>query len=73
MGIKQKNFQNGRLKKKLRFSKQPILEIFWRKFHRMILGLVVLIDGMNIDAAQPIWQGCSNVPKRCGDTPKWGA
>ena len=30
-------FQNGR------FSKSPILEIFSRKFHRSVLGLVELI------------------------------
>ncbi len=42
-------FQNGR------FSKLPILEIFSRKFHRLVLGLVGLIDAKGIDVAQPIW------------------
>ena len=42
-------FQNGR------FSKSPILEIFSRKFHRSVLGLVGLIDAKAINVAQPIW------------------
>ena len=42
-------FQNGR------FSKSPILEIFSRKFHRLVLGLVELIDAKGIDVAQSIW------------------
>ena len=42
-------FQNGR------FSKSPILEIFWRKFYRLVLGLVEVIDVKGIDVAQPIW------------------
>ena len=37
-------FQNGR------FSKLPILEIFLRKFHRLVLGLVELIDVKAINA-----------------------
>ena len=41
-------FQNGR------FSKSPILEIFSRKFHRSVLGLVGLIDAKPINVAQPI-------------------
>ena len=41
--------------KKLWFSKPPILEIFSQKFHGLVLGLVVLIDGKGIDVAQPIW------------------
>ena len=42
-------FQNGR------FSKSPILEIFLRKFHRLVLGLVGLIDAKAITVAQTIW------------------
>ena len=42
-------FQNGC------FSKSPILEIFLRKFHRLVLGLVGLIDGIGIDLAQHMW------------------
>ena len=42
-------FQNGR------FSKLPILKIFSRKFYRLVLGLVGLIDAKDIDVAQPIW------------------
>ena len=38
-------FQNGR------FSKSPILEIFLRKFHRLVLGLVGLIDAKAINVA----------------------
>ena len=46
-------FQNGR------FSKSPILKIFLRKFHRLVLGLVGLIDAKGIDVAQSIWSwGC---------------
>ena len=41
--------------KKIRFSKSPILKIFLRKFHRLVLGLVGLIDGKGIDIAQPMW------------------
>ena len=43
------NFQNGR------FSKSPILKHFSRKFHRLVLGLVGLIDVKGIDVAKPIW------------------
>ena len=50
----EKKNQNGRLKK-LSFSKSPILKFFLRKFHRLILGLVRLIDMKGIDVAQPIW------------------
>ena len=42
-------FQNGC------FSKSPILKIFLRKFHRLVLGLVGLMDAKGIDVAQPIW------------------
>ena len=38
-----------------RFSKSPILEIFSRKFHRSVLGLVGLIDAKPINVAQPMW------------------
>ena len=61
MRMKQKNFffeqkknQNRRLKKDY-FPKWPILEIFLRKFHRLVLGLVGLIDAKGIDVTQPIW------------------
>jgi len=47
--IKWQIFQNGH------FSKSPILEIFSRKFHRLVLGLVGLNDAKGIDVAQPIW------------------
>jgi hypothetical protein len=40
--------------KKLRFSKSPILKIISQKFHRLLLGLVGLIDAKGIDMAQPI-------------------
>jgi hypothetical protein len=43
------------ISKKLRFSKSPILKIFLRKFHRLVLGLVGLIDVKGIDVAQRIW------------------
>ena len=41
--------------KKLRFSKALVLNIFLRKFHRLVLGLVGLIDVKDIDVDQPIW------------------
>ena len=41
-------FQNGH------FSKPPILEIYLQNFHRLLLGLVGLIDAKGIDVAQPI-------------------
>jgi hypothetical protein len=45
--------------KKAHFSKSPILNIFSWKFHRLVLGLVELIDAKGIDVAQSIWQwGC---------------
>ena len=45
--------------KKLSFSKSPILKKIWRKFYRLVLGLVGLIDAKGIDLAQPIWPwGC---------------
>jgi hypothetical protein len=49
MGMKQTNFQNGRLK--LGFSKPPILKKCLRKFHGLVLGLVGLIDAKGIDVA----------------------
>ena len=41
--------------KKLRFSKSPILKKFSRKFQRLVLRLVGLIDAKCINVAQPIW------------------
>ena len=35
----------------LRFSKSPILKIFSQKFHRLVLGLIRLIDAKGIDVA----------------------
>jgi hypothetical protein len=40
--------------KKLSFSKPPILNIFFQKFHGLVLSLVGLIDAKDIDVAQPI-------------------
>ena len=40
--------------KKLRFSKPPILKIFSPKYHRLVLGLALLIYAKGIDVAQPI-------------------
>ena len=39
----------------LSFSKSPILNIFFQKFHGLVLGLVELIDAKGIEVAQPIW------------------
>ena len=45
--------------KKLSFSTLPILNIFFQKFHGLVLGLVGLIDAKGIDETQPIWRwGC---------------
>ena len=41
--------------KKLRFLTFPILNIFLRKFHGLVLGLVGSIDVKAINVAQPIW------------------
>ena len=41
--------------KKARFPAPPILNIFFQKFHGLVLGLVELIDAKGIDVAQPIW------------------
>ena len=41
--------------KKLSFSIPPILNIFFQKFHGLVIGLVGLIDVKGIDVAQPIW------------------
>ena len=47
------------------FSKSPILKIFLPKFHRLVLGLVGLIDAKGIDVAQPIWSwGCLTLGKK---------
>ena len=49
--MKQKNLENGRLKKKTHFPAPPILNIF----HGLVLGLVELIDGKGIGVTQLIW------------------
>ena len=41
--------------KKLSFSIPPILKKKLRKFHRLVLRFVGLIDAMGVDVAQPIW------------------
>jgi hypothetical protein len=40
---------------KMSFLKSPILKTFSRKFHRLVFGLVELIDAKGIDVAQHIW------------------
>jgi hypothetical protein len=61
MGINKKKKKNSKKKfkmadsKKLSFSKSPILKMFLRKFHRLVLGLVRLIDAKGIDVTQRIW------------------
>ena len=42
--------------KKCHFPAPPILNIFFQKFHGLVLRLVGLIDAKGIDVAQPIWQ-----------------
>ena len=39
--------------KELSFSNLPNLKLFLQKFHRLVLGLVGLIDAKGIDVAQP--------------------
>ena len=41
--------------KKARFPALPIHNIFLRKFHGLVLGLVELIDAKGIVVAQPTW------------------
>ena len=53
MGMKQKI--ETAYSKKWKFSKSPILKFFSRKFHRLVLGLVGLIDEKGIDVVPPIW------------------
>jgi hypothetical protein len=60
MGIKKKKKKFQKFfkmadSKKLRFSKPPILNIFFQKFHGLVLGLVGLVDAKGIDEAQRIW------------------
>ena len=49
-----KKIQKGRLKKG-HFPAPPILNIFFQKFHGLVLGLVELNDAKGIDVSQPIW------------------
>ena len=42
--------------KKGHFPSPPILNIFFQKFHGLVLGLVGLIDAKGIDGTQPIWR-----------------
>ena len=53
--ILKKNIQNSRLKKKGHFLASPIFDIFFQKFHGLVLLLAELIDAKGIDVAQPIW------------------
>ena len=56
--FRKKNFKMADWKKAY-FPKSPILKIFSRKFHGLVLGLVGLNDAKPIDMAQPIWRwGC---------------
>ena len=43
------------LLKKARFPAPTIFNIFYQKFHGLVLGLVELIDAKGIGVAQPIW------------------
>ena len=42
--------------KKGHFPSPPILNIFFQKFHGLVLGLVGLIEAKGIDGTQPIWR-----------------
>ena len=54
----EKKIQNGRIKKQS-FQLPPKAEQLSPKFHRLVLGLVELIDAEGINATQPIWpSGC---------------
>ena len=62
-----KNKKQTKQKQIVIFPAPPILNIFWRKFHGLVLGLVELIDVKDIDVAQPIWSwGCP--PKNTKNT-----
>ena len=55
MAMKQKKIKMADSQKG-HFPAPPILNIFFQKFHGLVLGLVVgLIDAKGIDVAQPIW------------------
>ena len=56
--FRKKNFKMADWKKAY-FPKSPILKIFSRKFHGLVVGSVGLNDAKPIDMAQPIWPwGC---------------
>ena len=59
MGMKQKKKAKKKIKmgdsKKLRFSKLPILKNCSQKLHRLVLGLVGLVDAKGIDVTQCRW------------------
>ena len=59
MRMKQKKpfFCKKKKKSKSRFSKSPILKKISQNFHRLVPGLVELIDAKGIDGAQRIWPG----------------
>ena len=52
------------------FSKKTILKKILRKSHRLVLGLVGLIDAKGINVTQPMWpSGCPmQSPKRAKNT-----
>ena len=55
----EKNKKNIFVLKKIKkghFPAPPILNIFFQKFHGLVLGLVGLIDAKGIDGTQPIWR-----------------
>jgi hypothetical protein len=55
--------------KKLSLQVPPILNIFLRKFHRFVLGLVESIDANGINVAQPIWlSDCPTQAQFCKKT-----
>jgi hypothetical protein len=60
MGMKQKKKKKLKKKlkmaalKKLSFSTPSIFNIFFQKFHGLVLGLVGFNDAKGIDLAQPI-------------------
>jgi hypothetical protein len=55
MFFEKPNNQKQKTKQNVNFPAPPILNIFFQKFHGLVLGLVELIDAKDIDVAQPIW------------------
>ena len=50
-----KNKQHGQQKKRYHLPAPPILNVFSKKFHGLVLGLEELIDAKGMNVTQTIW------------------